>query len=255
MWPAQHQATPSFTEPWSDMTLLTGPAAGCVTHGVNSDFWSANENMFMSQFRFRTVHSMEFLDVMRCKEMRVRRTGRHQFYPADICAVVVLRRLVTPWRFVDLVIFSEFHRTDYVIYFTLLLIFCIRDMPRIYVTLKPGSPISAISLHWWEIMDLHSGILLGLPMEAGVRLSGWLGNLNSQMDQSELYSGKEACHGIKLLSQDNPIISLTLWGFQGGSGPQAWRAQLEHGAVVHNSRHVLDECQNYVLWQSIQPCA
>jgi hypothetical protein len=30
------------------------PAAGCVTHGMNSDFWNANKNMFITQSELNT---------------------------------------------------------------------------------------------------------------------------------------------------------------------------------------------------------
>ena len=180
------------------------PSAGCVTHGVNSDFWNANENIFISQFRFRIEHFKQFLNAMQLgsKEMRVGRKGRQQFYPADICMMVVLRRLATPCRFVDLVnlfgipsnrLCDIFHSTIDFLYQRYAKKIC--D----FETWKPHfGEFAALMTKYGSLFRNLAGLTDG--NWCSTCRPGGLGNLISQMDQSELYSGKEACHGMKFLA-------------------------------------------------------
>ena len=79
------------------------PSVGVKQHGAESEFWG--DDLFYDMFRFRKLHFFRMMDAMglRNKTMFCGRIRKGQRFPADICLMVVLRRLAYPCRFVDLV--------------------------------------------------------------------------------------------------------------------------------------------------------
>ena len=64
-----------------------------------------DDEMFLKMFRFRREQFTELLKAFRLgnKSILCGRKGREQYFPADVCLMVVLRRFAFPCRFVDLV--------------------------------------------------------------------------------------------------------------------------------------------------------
>jgi hypothetical protein len=64
-----------------------------------------DDETFETMFRFKRAHFYEVLDAMKISGELIKcgRKGKYSLYPADLCLMVVLRRLSYPCRFVDLV--------------------------------------------------------------------------------------------------------------------------------------------------------
>jgi hypothetical protein len=71
--------------------------------GAESEFWG--DDLFYDMFRFRKLHFFRMMDAMGLRNRTIfcGRKRKGQRFPADICLMVVLRRLAYPCRFVDLV--------------------------------------------------------------------------------------------------------------------------------------------------------
>jgi hypothetical protein len=94
----------SLQSAWSlPKSSVRYPYVGVKQHGAESEFWG--EDLFYDMFRFRKMHFFRMMDAMglRNKTMLCGRKRKGQRFPADICLMVVLRRLAYPCRFVDLV--------------------------------------------------------------------------------------------------------------------------------------------------------
>ena len=81
------------------------PPADSPTYGVESTYWQNHLALFFSRYRFRQPDLLRAMQAMELygKEIKVGRKGRHVFYPAEVCLLVMLRRLAYPCRFSDLV--------------------------------------------------------------------------------------------------------------------------------------------------------
>ena len=80
------------------------PPPGVVPHGVEDSFW--DDDLFNSYFRFR---KHEFLDILHAMQLSGKyilcgRKNKAQYFPADICMMVLMRRLAYPCRFADMVL-------------------------------------------------------------------------------------------------------------------------------------------------------
>jgi hypothetical protein len=80
--------------------------------GASDPWWEENEQLFFNRFRFRRVHFLTLMDEMELtgKSIKCRsgpaKSGQHAHvhnYPAEICIMVVLRRLAYPCTFENLV--------------------------------------------------------------------------------------------------------------------------------------------------------
>jgi hypothetical protein len=74
--------------------------------GSFDPFWMEHEDLFMHKFRFRLAHYHRMLRAMNFedKTFRVGSVTKKHKYSADLCLLVVLRRLSYPIRFYDMVI-------------------------------------------------------------------------------------------------------------------------------------------------------
>ncbi len=80
------------------------PPLGVVPHGVEDSFW--DDDLFNAYFRSRKHEFLHVMDAMRLsgKSILCGRKNKAQYYPADICMMVLMRRLAFPCRFADMVL-------------------------------------------------------------------------------------------------------------------------------------------------------
>ena len=177
------------------------PPSGIVTHGVESTFW--DDDLFNAFFRFKKAEFLHIMDLMHLtgKHILCGRKHKAQYFPADICLMVLLRRLAFPSRFVDLVlvfgipsnrICDIYHSMIDYIYFRYAkklnqFSIWVDKFPEFaQVFRRAGSPYPN------QIMNFDGNF-------KGTCRPGGLGNSGSRLDQSEMYTGEKAQHGIKYL--------------------------------------------------------
>ena len=191
------------------------PPAGFYPSGSADPFWKQHEDLFFFKFRFRLEHfhqmlrAMDFVD----QTFKCGAVGKKYTVRADVCLLVVLRRLSYPVRFWDLVedfgipshklceifhtgvdiIFERFHA---IVEFSTWLPF-FQQFSQIMKEYK--SPYD-------DLVALTDGKFLGSCRPGG------LGNRHSRLDQSQLYTGEKACHGIKHLGAFFPNGMMALCG-------------------------------------------
>jgi hypothetical protein len=191
-----------LTEWSTPRSAVRYPSPGVKTHGAESEFWT--EDLFDDMFRFRRHHFLHMMDAMglRNKSIFCGRRKKGQSFPADICLMVVLRRLAYPCRFNDLVnvfgipsnrICDIFHSTlDYLFH---------RFAEKIQniTTWLPFFPdfCEAMSRYGSPYANLI-GLLDGNFMQTC--RPGGLGNKYFRLDQSELFTGEKCAHGLKFLA-------------------------------------------------------
>jgi hypothetical protein len=190
-----------------------------------------DDDMFDKMFRFRRADFYRIISAMRLsgKSILCGRKGKAQYFPADLCLLIVLRRLAYPCRFVDLVnvfglpsnrICDIFHSTIdylYVSYARKLHQFAIwsEHLPIFAQAMQAmGAPYSNLS----NIFDGHF---------VGFCRPGGLGNLSSRLDQSEVYTGEKAQHGMKYLVAQFPN------GLTSISGP--YKGKTHDGRMLRES--------------------
>ena len=74
------------------------PPRGFYPTGSHDVFWTSNEDLFLKRFRFRLPHFHRLMTAMKLDgEYFACDTGKK--YPADVCMMVLLRRLSYPCTF------------------------------------------------------------------------------------------------------------------------------------------------------------
>ena len=172
--------------------------------GVFDPFWEDNEALFFFRFRFRrlhfqrTIYAMELSD----KSFKCGIGKRFHWYPADLCIMVLLRRLAYPCRFFYLVeIFGiESNRLCEMYHAAVEFIY------SKYSKLCDPQTWTRFFSNFADLMHKY-----GCPYRNNVGLldgtftrscrAGGLGNktANKRMDQSQFYNGAKAAHGYQSL--------------------------------------------------------
>lgn len=191
------------------------PPAGFYPMGANDPYWVANEHIFLKQFRFRRAHFLQLIEAMKLDGI-VFRCGtfrkKHK-YRADVCIMVVLRRLSYPCRFSDLVL--EFgipsNRLCEIFHDTLDYIFKKYHKLIDLMTWAPFFPAFADEMKRYgspfdDLIGLTDGNFMACCRPGG------LGNHHSKLDQSQLYTGEKARHGVKHLGAFFPNGMMALAG-------------------------------------------
>ena len=72
--------------------------------GIEDSFWCGKGHLFQLRFRFRQEDLVHIVQAMKLKDKLILcgRKDHHQYYRADLCLMVVLRRLSYPNRFREL---------------------------------------------------------------------------------------------------------------------------------------------------------
>ena len=175
------------------------PPRGFYPTGSHDVFWTSNEDLFLKRFRFRLPHFHRLMTAMKLDgEYFTCDTGKK--YPADVCMMVLLRRLSYPCTFWQLAtefgipsnrLCEIFHTTLDIIYdrYHGLIEFetWIPFFPEMAQTFEDyGSPFDSL-------VGLVDGNFLRFCRPRG------LGNKRSRLDQGQFYSGEKCAHGIKHL--------------------------------------------------------
>ena len=182
------------------------PSDGVVMHDAASVFWT--DVSFEKMFRFRRPDFFRMLDAMNLRDKSIccGRSGRGTYFPADICFMVVLRRLAFPCRFFDMVnmfgipsnrLCDIFHSTIDFLH--------TRYAKKLneFTTWEQYFPAFAAAMqHAGAPYDNLISIFDG-NCTACCRPGG-LGNQNSRFDQSEVYTGEKAQHQFKYLVSQFP---------------------------------------------------
>ena len=191
------------------------PPDGFYPSGAYDDFWLEHKEMFKHKFRFRLDHFHQMLRAMHFegKVFLVGQAGKKKKYRADVCLLVVLRRLSYPVRFFDMVedfgipsnrLCEIFHSTIDVIFerFHAIIEFSnwIPFFARFADIMKAfGSPYD-------DLIALTDGNFMATCRPGG------LGNTRSRIDQGQFYTGEKARHGIKHLGAFFPNGMMALCG-------------------------------------------
>ena len=178
------------------------PPEGFYPSGSNDPFWSWHYDLFKHKFRFRLEHfhrltrAIDFED----KCFNIGAPKHKHMYRADVCLLVVLRRLSFPVRFYDMV--EDFgiasHRLCEIFHFTVDLIFEKFHAVIDFATWLPFFPqfaqiFQAYGSPYEDLVALTDGNFMPTCRPGG------LGNKNSKIDQSQFYTGEKARHGVKHL--------------------------------------------------------
>jgi hypothetical protein len=75
------------------------PPDGFYPDGAYDDFWCRNEELFFKKFRFRLSHFQRLMRAMDLVDKQLLCGAGRNKYRADLCFLVVLRRLSYPCRF------------------------------------------------------------------------------------------------------------------------------------------------------------
>ena len=81
------------------------PPAGFYASGADDEFWIEHEDLFKHKFRFRIVHFQKMLSAIGFSDkfLLIGPAKKQHRFRADLCLLVVLRRLSYPIRFYDMV--------------------------------------------------------------------------------------------------------------------------------------------------------
>ncbi len=206
------------------------PPADFPTYGVESAYWQNHPALFFSRYRFRQPDLLRAMQAMELygKEIMVGRKGRHVFYPAEVCLLVMLRRLAYPCRFSDLV--QEFgipsNRLCEIFHCMVDIIFeKYHKIIEIETWVPYFDDFAAVFRHYgapyFDLVGLIDGNF------AATCRPGGLGNVNSREDQSEMYSGEKAQHGMKFMAAYFPN------GMMAVSGP--YKGKVHDGRMFRES--------------------
>lgn len=178
-------------------------------------FWIEHNALFKHKFRFRLEHYHRMLRAIDFEDkiFRVGSSGKEHKYKADLCLLVVLRRLAYPIRFYDMV--TDFgipsNRLCEIFHFTLDILF-----EKFHAIVEFST--------WLPYFRTFAEIMVsyGCPYDDLVALTdgnflptcrpGGLGNKRSRIDQSQFYTGEKARHGIKHLGSFFPNGMMALCG-------------------------------------------
>lgn len=198
----------------------------------SQEMQSWDDDTFEKMFRFRREDFHRVLDSLQIsgKFMLCGRDKREQKYPAHLCLMVVLRRLSFPCRFVDLVNIFGLPSNRLCDIFHSTVDFLYEEYAR---TLNQYSiwcdhfPSFAKALHDYgapydNLVSIFDGHFIAVCRPGG------LGNVKSRLDQSELYTGEKAQHGIKYLVAQFPN------GITALSGP--YKGKVHDGRMLRESR-------------------
>ena len=193
------------------------------------EFW--DDNQFLTYCRFFKADFYRLIDAMdlRGKTVSCGRRGREQSFGAELCLMVVLRRLAYASRFSDMVdtFGLKTNRLGDIFYSTI-------D----YLYFRYAERLNQMSI-WTDFFSEFAQAFeeYGAPFENMIATfdgkfipvcrPGGLGNLHKRMDQRELYSGDKAQHGIKFLVAQFPN------GISALSGP--YKGRVHDGRMLRES--------------------
>jgi hypothetical protein len=182
-----------------------------------------DDAMFDKMFRFRRTDFYRMISGKRLsgKSIRCGRKDKAQYFRADICLLVVLRRPAYPCRFVDLVnvfglpsnrICDIFHTMIYYLYALY------ATKLNQYAIWSDNLPIfaqamKAMGATYNNLCNIFDGHFVAFCRPGGLGIS------TSRLDQSEVYTGEKAQHSMKYLVAQFPngmtFNDLHLWSLQG----------------------------------------
>ena len=158
----------------------------------NMQIW--DDDMFIKMFRFRREHLHEMLEALNLdssKSILCGRQGRAQYFQADLCVMIVLRRMAFPCRFVDLVnVFGlPSHRICDIFHSTIDLLYkrYAHKLNQLKIWESHFPAFAKAMKEFGAPYDTLVGIFDGHDID--VCRPGGLGNLFSRLDQSELFAG------------------------------------------------------------------
>ena len=168
------------------------PPPGVESHSVESTFW--DNDLFNAFFRFKKEEFLCCIDAMHLtgKYILCGGKGHSQYFPADICLMVVMSRLAFPSRFVDLVLIfgipsgricDIFHSTiDY------LYLRYAQKLNKFDIWVPKFPEFAAVfrragSTFPNQIANFDGNF-------KGLCRPGGLGNSGCRLDQSEMYTGE-----------------------------------------------------------------
>ena len=189
------------------------PPDGFYPSGSYDSFWTRHEDLFFSKFRFRLAH---FHRMTRAMELEGKYfqcgEGRNKFR-ADLCLLVVLRRLSFPCRFWEMT--ADFgltsNRLCEIFHTTLDIIF---DRYHAIIEFETWLPFFAKFAEIFQEYGAPYYDLAGLIDGNFLRFCrpGGLGNKRSQLDQGQFYTGEKCAHGIKHMAAFFPNCMTALAG-------------------------------------------
>ena len=190
------------------------PPPGVVQHGVESTFW--DNDLFNAFFRFRKEEFLSCMDAMHLmgKYFLCGGKGHNQYFPADICLMIVMRRLAFPSRFIDLVLIfgipsnricDIFHSTIDYLYLRY------AQKLNMFDIWAPKFPEFA-AVFRWAGSPFPNQIAIFDGKFKGLCRPGCLGNSGCRLDQSEMYTGEKSQHGIKYIVAQFPNGMTSLAG-------------------------------------------
>ena len=170
------------------------PPVGFYPSGSDDPFWEVHRDMFKHKFRFRLEHFHRLIRAIGfADKIFIIGADNHKHkYRADVCLLVVLRRLSFPIRFYDMV--SDFgipsHRLCEIFHYTVDVIFARFHAIIEFATWLPFFPQFAAILQSYgspydDLVALIDGNFLATCRPGG------LGNKKSRIDQSLFYTGEK----------------------------------------------------------------
>jgi hypothetical protein len=178
------------------------PPAGFYATGSNDPFWNQNQDLFFKKFLFRLPHFRRLVDAMGLKDQYFRVSTRNRFkVRADVCLLVVLRRLSYPCRFWEMT--EEFgmpsNRLCEIFHATLEIIY---DRYHSLIEFETWLPYFSDFARVFEDYGSPYADFVGLIDGDFLRMCrpGGLGNRCSRLDQGQFYTGEKAAHGVKHLA-------------------------------------------------------
>jgi hypothetical protein len=230
---------------------------------------SFDDDLFLKMFRFRREHFYKMLAAMKLDGSRSILCGRKgagirnraQYFPADICIMIVLRRMAFPCRFVDLVnifglptnrICDIYHSTVDFLYIKFA-----RKLNRFEIWKEHFPAFAQAFQDFGAPYDSMAGIFDGHNITCC--RPGGLGNLNSRLDQGQLFSGEKANHSIKYMVAQFPNGMSALSGPYKGSSHDSrclreslWTEYLHEFFLTTGRRFLLFGDAGFVVSEYIQ---
>ena len=176
------------------------PPEGFYATGSHDHFWVRNEDLFLTRFRFRLHHFHRLITAMNLDGQYFTCDQGNKFR-ADVCMMVLLRRLSYPCTFKQLAV--EFgipsNRICEIFHTTLEIVF---DRYLALIEFETWLPFFArfaeIFVEYGSPFPDLAGLLDGNFFRF-CRPRG-LGNKRSRLDQGPFYTGEKCAHGIKHLA-------------------------------------------------------
>ena len=186
------------------------PSFSYYPGGATDPFWEDHEALFFIRFRFRRQHFLQLMDIMdlsgkifRCYSGKSDDNNRkYHLFPADLCIMVVLRRLSYPCTFQELVdifgfpsnrIAEMYHTAVDFIYFRYKKLVAFESWVPYF------SRFAGLMREYGSPYDGNVGLIDGTFTETC--RPGGLRNVNeeNQMDQRMSYNGDKAQHGYQTM--------------------------------------------------------